>query len=207
VLYFATATVLHLTMRSPPTSWRRRAAIGLAAIATATLAITGGVYLAIQHDDNLHAVEPGVVYRSAQMSGAHLRRTIEAEHIRAVLNLRGPNPGKDWYDAEVAAARSEGVAHIDIALSARQELTPAQLGEVRRALAEAPRPLLIHCNGGSDRTGLVSALYALSRGATPAKADEQLALRYGHFPWLGSKSVAMDRTFAAVVAASGAAAR
>ena len=192
----------------PSTRWsrpRRAVATLFAAVATA-VAVAGGVYVAIQHDNNFHAVEPGVVYRSAQMSGAHLRDVIAAEHIHAVLNLRGPNPGKGWYDDEVAAARAAGVPHIDIALSAQHELTPEQLADVRRALADAPKPLLIHCNGGSDRTGLVSALYLLSRGATPARADGQLALRYGHFPWLGSKSVAMDRTFAAVVAAGGASA-
>jgi protein tyrosine/serine phosphatase len=192
-------------MHSTPRSWPRRAAVAVASLAVATVALAGGVYLAIWHDDNFHAVEPGVVYRSAQMSGARLREAIAAQHIRAVLNLRGPNPGKDWYDAEVAAARADGVPHIDIALSAQHELTPRQLSAVRQALADAPKPLLIHCNGGSDRTGLVSAMYLLSRGAAPAVADEQLAPRYGHFPWLGAKSVAMDRTLAAIVAASASA--
>ena len=187
-----------------PRSWPRRAAVCIATLASGAVAVAGAVYVAIWHDDNFHAVEAGVVYRSAQMSGAHLREVIATQHIRAVLNLRGPNPGQGWYDDEVAAARDAGVRHIDIALSARHELSAQQLNDVRRALADGPKPLLIHCNGGSDRTGLVSALYLLSRGASPAAADEQLALRYGHFPWLGVKSVAMDRTFAAVVAADAA---
>ncbi len=187
-------------------SWPRRAALASAVVAATMLGAAGGVYLAIWHDDNLHAVEPGVVYRSAQMSGAHLREAIAARHIRTVLNLRGANPGQRWYDDEVTVARDAGVRHVDIALSAREALSPRQLDDVRHALADSPKPLLIHCNGGSDRTGLVSALYLLSRGAAPAVADEQLALRYGHFPWLGVKSVAMDRTFAAVVASEAASA-
>jgi len=188
-------------MQTTPRSWLRRTLAGVATLAGVVVLAAAGVYLFVQHDDNFHAVEPGLVYRSAQMSGAHLGRAIADQHLRAVLNLRGPNAGQAWYDDEIAAAKAAGVVHIDIALSAYHELTPAQLAAVRQALAGAPRPLLIHCNGGSDRTGLVSALYVLSRGASPAKADEQLSLRYGHFPWLGMKSVAMDRTFAAVVAA------
>ncbi len=193
-------------MRASSWSWPRRLVVGIASLAGTAVVVAGVVYLAIWHDDNFHAVDPGVVYRSAQMSGPHLREAIATQHLRAVLNLRGPNAGQAWYDDELAATRAAGVPHIDIALSARSELTPQQLAAVRTALETAPKPLLIHCNGGSDRTGLVSALYLLSRGAAPEVADRQLALRYGHFPWLGSRSVAMDRTFAAVVASGGASA-
>lgn len=148
-------------MNRPVRSPLRRAAQVLVALVVAVLATAAGAWLVIQHDDNLHAVEPGLVFRSAQMSGDTLARVIAEHHVRTVLNLRGPNPGQPWYDDEVAAARAAGVRHIDIALSARQQLTPAQLAQVRDALATAPRPLLIHCNSGADRTGLVSALYQL----------------------------------------------
>jgi protein tyrosine/serine phosphatase len=182
----------------------RRLALAGAIAAGSVIAVAAGIYGVVQHDDNLHELTPGVYYRSAQMSGAALRDTIQREHIRTVLNLRGPNTGKPWYDDEIAAARGEGVNHLDIALSARQELSVAQMDELVRVVRDAPKPLLVHCNGGSDRTGLVSALYELSRGESVETAQGQLALRYGHFPHLGVKSIAMDRSLAAYVAARAA---
>jgi len=170
----------------------RRLALAGAIAAGSVIAVAAGIYGVVQHDDNLHELTPGVYYRSAQMSGPALRDTIRREHIRTVLNLRGPN------------TRGEGVNHLDIALSARQELSVAQMDELVRVVRDAPKPLLVHCNGGSDRTGLVSALYELSRGESVETAQGQLALRYGHFPYLGVKSIAMDRSLAAYVAARAA---
>jgi undecaprenyl-diphosphatase len=64
----------------------------------------------------------------------------------------------------------------------------------------APKPVLIHCNAGADRTGLVAALYQVEHGVAPAQAAKELSLHYGHFPYLWSKTDAMDRSFAVFVA-------
>lgn len=175
----------------------RRLGLGLAATAAAIVVAAGGVWLAIQGDGNVHVLEPGVAIRSAQPSAARLDDIVRAYGVRSVVNLRGPNAGQPWYDEEMAASKRLGLAHVDIALSARQELTPAQLDAVLARVAQAPKPVLIHCNGGSDRTGLVSAAWVWSRGGSADDAGRQLAVRYGHFPWLGSRTVAMDRSLAA----------
>ncbi len=175
----------------------RRLGVGLAATAAAIVVAAGGVWLAIQGDGNVHVLEPGVAIRAAQPSAARLDDIVRTYGVRSVVNLRGPNAGQPWYDEEMAASRRLGLAHVDIALSARQELTPAQLDAVLARVAQAPKPVLIHCNGGSDRTGLVSAAWVWSRGGSADDAGKQLAVRYGHFPWLGSRTVAMDRSLAA----------
>src|SRR5947209_4291769 len=67
----------------------------------------------------------------------------------------------------------------------------------------APKPLLIHCKSGADRTGLVAALYRYAEGgASAAEADRELSLAYGHFPYLTSRSGAMDDSFWAYVRAN-----
>ena len=175
----------------------RRLGVGLAATAAAIVVAAGGVWLAIQGDGNVHVLEPGVAIRAAQPSAARLDDIVRTYGVRSVVNLRGPNAGQPWYDEEMAASRRLGLAHVDIALSARQELTPAQLDAVLARVAQAPKPVLIHCNGGSDRTGLVSAAWVWSHGGSADDAGKQLAVRYGHFPWLGSRTVAMDRSLAA----------
>ena len=182
-----------MTMRSRA----RRAGIVMAAVAGGAVVAAGGVWWAIQGDGNVHVLEAGVAIRSAQPSGARLADIVRTYGVRSVVNLRGPNAGQPWYDEEMAASKSLGLAHVDIALSARQELTPAQLAAVLERVAQAPKPVLIHCNGGSDRTGLVSAAWVWRRGGSAEDAGKQLAVRYGHFPWLGSRTVAMDRSLAA----------
>ncbi|MBK8025175.1 MAG: tyrosine-protein phosphatase [Chloroflexi bacterium] len=57
-----------------------------------------------------------------------------------------------------------------------------------------PKPTLIHCKAGADRTGLAAALFLMSQGTSFDQAAQQLSLKYFHFPWLGSPSVAMDQT-------------
>jgi hypothetical protein len=81
-----------------------------------------------------------------------------------------------------------------LAFSANAPLDANQVAQLADALRDAPKPLLIHCRAGSDRTGLACALYVASHGGSYRDAQDQLSLFYGHFPYFGSRSVAMDLT-------------
>ena len=180
--------------------WAKRAVAAGAGLLAACVLTAGTIYGIVQYDGNVHVVDPGVVLRSAQPTGARLDEIVHRYAIRSVLNLRGDNAGKSWYEEEMQATRADGLAHFDYAISAEHDVTPAQMDDLLRIVATAPKPLLIHCNAGADRTGLVSALYQTSRGVPPAQAATQLSLRYGHFPYLWSKTDAMDRSFAVFLA-------
>jgi protein tyrosine/serine phosphatase len=85
-------------------------------------------------------------------------------------------------------------------------VTTQQIGEVLDIIRNAPKPLLVHCRSGADRSGLVSALYRLvDEGASVDQADRELSLIYGHFPYLTSRSKAMDDSFWAFVSTRGSA--
>lgn len=56
----------------------------------------------------------------------------------------------------------------------------------------APKPILIHCRGGADRAGLVSALSVIEEGAPIEKAWRHLSPRYMHFKWFQGTD-AMDK--------------
>jgi protein tyrosine phosphatase (PTP) superfamily phosphohydrolase (DUF442 family) len=172
------------------------AVIAIAAVALPILAYAGILRLT----GNIDTVVPGEVYRSAQLSGDRLDQLIHDKKLKAIVNLRGTNRGKDWYDAEAKAAADNHVLLLDIPLSATHVPNPALLGQLISTLDTAPKPFLIHCESGSDRTGLAVALYRLfALSEAPSEARRNLSFYWGHFPWLGSPTIAMDRTFDNVV--------
>lgn len=179
-----------------PARWLKRLGATIGVVA----ALAGGWAGYLRLSGNFHPVDEGVIYRSGQLSGAQFVSRIQENHIRTIINLRGNNSGRPWYDDEMKASAAAGVHHIDFPISAGRELTDDQVSKLAIFLKESPRPILIHCEGGADRSGLASALYKLLvEKRSPGEASAQLSFRYGHFPWLGSRTVAMDRTFERIV--------
>ncbi|MGE6741871.1 tyrosine-protein phosphatase [Allorhizobium pseudoryzae] len=164
-----------------------------------TLGVIGTYLGYLQLSGNFSPVIAGEVYRSNQPTPARLRSYAEHQKIRSIINLRGRNEGRDWYDKEVATARDLGIVHIDFGISARKELTRAEAEQLIDLMRDAPKPLLIHCNAGADRSGLASALYlAALAGKSEAVAEQQLSLYFGHLPLPFIAEQAMDRTFEAL---------
>lgn len=124
----------------------------------------------------------GAVYRSDQMRPEALRETIQRLGIRTVLNLRGTNPGESWYDTERLAVVGSGAEHVDMALSSSEWMSRQQAQTLARVIRESPRPLLIHCYHGSERTGLASAMtHLLTEGQTVDEAAREFSWRYLYF--------------------------
>lgn len=162
--------------------------VGLLSVLTyaGTLAATG----------NFHAVAPGEVYRSAQPSPAAITDYQREHGVRTIINLRGENPGAAWYDSEVATARRLGIQHIDFKMSARRGITKEEAWRLIQVMEQAPKPLLIHCESGADRTGLASALYLAAIKRTGEEiAERQLSIRYGHIASPSAKGWGMTVTF------------
>ena len=155
-------------------------------------------YLGLQqYNGNFHAVVEGEVYRSAQMKGSQLSDYTAKVGLKSVLNLRGASPDADWYKAEIAESARLGLNHADFALSASREVTNEEAAELIALMKSLPKPLLIHCKQGADRTGLLSALYLASiKGVDVDTADDELSIAYGHFsvPYL-SAAYPMDESW------------
>lgn len=148
---------------------------------------------------NIHAVVEGELYRSAQLTPQQMAEVARDHGIKSVINLRGDNTGSSWYDNEVAASKALGITHIDFRMKSSRELTDAQVSDLITAMKNAPKPALIHCHAGADRTGLAAAIYvaAIAKRGEEA-AEDQLSMRYGHlteFPFWWTDAQAMARTF------------
>jgi len=172
---------------------------GLLAFAALTLIVglpLGGYTLFTISTRNFHEVTKGEVYRSAQLSSLELNEKFDSFGIKSVLNLRGKNPGKNWYDQELNTCATRNVRHYDIPLSAGRDVSLDRLNELVEILKTAPKPLLIHCKSGADRTALGAALYHLAiEGEIPDVADDELTMWYGHIPFITPHVLAMDRSF------------
>lgn len=177
--------------------WRLARAAG-AAVGAVVLLI-GVVVLHQRITGNFHTVIAGELYRSGQPSATQLETWVRTHGIRTVINLRGANPGKGWYDREVATAAALGVEHIDIKVKSSILVTPEQTERIVQALRTAPKPILVHCEAGADRTGLAAALYlAVVARAGEVAADRQLSFIYGHISVWPSAGRRMTQSFEAV---------
>ena len=157
---------------------------------------TSGYALYRVETSNFHTVSPGTVYRSGQMDEAQWMAYIEKHGVKSLLNLRGEHRASSWYQEEVRAADTLGVTHYDVKISANREVDNGTLDTILSIMRQAPKPLLIHCQAGADRSGLIAAVYLFTiAGQRAEEASRQLSLLYGHFPYLLSKTGAMDRSF------------
>lgn len=153
-------------------------------------------------DDNFRVVD-AAVFRSGQLREDEWNESLAEHGYRSVLNLRGAEPTQPWYALELRFAAEHHLAHFDIRLSAEHQPSAEALRQLLTVLREAPKPLLVHCKNGADRSGLAAALYLFAIRMRPAaEAEGQLSLRFGHFPWLVSQTGAMDRALSTVIDAS-----
>ena len=165
------------------------------------LLVGSGIVLAsyagyIQEQGNFHTVAEERVYRSRQLDQDELSHYVKTYQIKSILNLRGMNRGSAWYEDEVRVTRALGVTHYDHGISANRDVSNEDLNAILGIIRAAPKPLLIHCKSGADRTSLIAALYLYSfEGRSPDEASGQLSILRGHVPFFGNSTAAMDRTF------------
>jgi protein tyrosine/serine phosphatase len=161
---------------------------------TLLLLLSASYFVYTEKQVNFHAITEGKAYRSAQMDRDELEYYIKKYNIKSILNLRGENPDASWYREELEVSAKQNVKHYDIALSASREPTDKDVQRLMKIFKSAPRPILIHCKGGADRSGLVAAMWKVIVDKQPkSEAGKQLSILYGHNP-IG-KTSAMDHFF------------
>lgn len=133
---------------------------------------------------NLHPIADGIAYRSAQPTDTSLTTAIEHLGLKTVVNLRGENAGDAWYDEERAACEAAGVTLVDIRMSAHSLPTRESLLALYDTFTNAAYPMLIHCQGGADRSGAAAAIWRMVVQQHPREqAAAELSTDYYHFRW------------------------
>jgi hypothetical protein len=163
-------------------------ALAVAAALAAALALPGPLHRFF-FDENLLEVVPGEVYRSAQPDGPETEAFIERLGLRSILNLRGERGRSAWLVEERAAAAAHGVEHHTVRLSAKRMPPSPRLREIVEILDTAPRPLLFHCQGGVERSGLIGAVAVLLDGGDLAAARAQFSPAKGFVPAISRSEV------------------
>src|SRR6185295_18103659 len=103
------------TFRPSKETWRhgRKARI-LGTLLLAPILAVALWTLLLRLTGNIHAVEPGVVYRSGQLGAAQLAKEIRSNGIKSIINLRGTSPEQAWYKDELAVSSALDVRHYDL---------------------------------------------------------------------------------------------
>lgn len=134
---------------------------------------------------NFHWIEPGDSARGAQAYAGFLGPYLKARGIASLINLRGRNDDLSWWKYETTTAEALGIMHFDAMLDSRRLPTRTLLVRLFEVFDAAPRPFMLKCSGGQDRTSFAAGLYLIHREGWSAmeKARSQFARwPFLHFP-------------------------
>lgn len=129
--------------------------------------------------NHVHGVVEGEVYRCNRPGREELESILASHDIRTVISLAAGNPGDDWVQDQQAICGSRQIQLVF--LNFREDVIPDrdQLRQLRQALQDSPRPILL--TGGKRSptlAGFASAVAVLMEGNSVDKALEQFGLRY-----------------------------
>ena len=146
-------------------------------------------------------------------SGAEIMRTRRPtpQHLiefkkqggRTVLSLNGKQDIETWYRKRPdsrprrvklrAFIQEMELGHVWLKMSSSRAPSDAELIKVFRVLLDdSRRPVLVHCQGGADRTGVVSALYQIEFLGVP-KARAKKTMR--EFMWIARRGSEIQGAF------------
>lgn len=112
--------------------------------------------------DNFGVVEPGRIFRSAQIHPRILRQTLAENHIAVILDLAHETTPEA--QAEQTIAADMGIEQHHWTLSGNGTGNPAIYTEALEQIIRCTRegkPVLVHCQSGSQRTSGVIAAYRI----------------------------------------------
>ena len=125
---------------------------------------------------NFGTVVPGKMYRSGQPREAQLDKWIQTYGFKSILSMRFGVP-----DYEKELAERHGIKLYHVPFSATKGLGEGQWEAIRQILTdESNLPILVHCHGGGDRSGIVTVLYRVEVQGWPLEKALREMNRHYH---------------------------
>lgn len=131
---------------------------------------------------NFAEISPGV-FRANQPSPRQLLR-YRARGINTIVNLRGASDAPHYALARQACTRL-GMTLLDVdGLNARSAPQRNDMLALLHRMRDTPKPFVMHCKSGADRTSLAAAIYLLAlENASLDTARKQMSARFLHLKW------------------------
>lgn len=156
---------------------RRSAAIAILTLTLAAPAVAQTVAPApAPRIDNFAKVNDGY-YRGGQPLDSQYA-DLAALGVKTVINLIG---GEDVRDEEKAMVEKNGMTYLHIPMSTRKAPTEKEIAAFMSAV-DAEGAVYVHCVGGKHRTGVMTAVYRMTRdGLTGDQAFKEMK-QYNYGP-------------------------
>lgn len=141
---------------------------------------------------NMAEIDDGV-FRANHPPEWRLRRFKRRGGV-SVLSLRG---AERWAPAvlERDACARLGLDYFCLPMASTRLPPRETVLKLVEMLETVPRPVLMHCKSGADRTGLASGIYLMAfKGVSPKQAVKQLTIRHSHIRY--SKKAVLHVFFA-----------
>lgn len=127
------------------------------------------------------------IYNFAQVNDGYFRggqptaqdyADLSALGVKTIINLTSD----DGEQNEQAMVEQHGMRYLHIPMKTRQAPTPAELDTFLAAVNDAAtQPVYVHCVGGRHRTGVMTAVYRMTRDGLSAEQafKEMKQFKYG----------------------------
>jgi len=125
---------------------------------------------------NFHIVDNDI-WRSAQPSIESIA-AMKKHGLKTIINLRGSEENHLW---ESRICDSLGIQYFHLPMDGREVPDTADLNDILRIIEnQQNQPIMYHCLGGKDRTGIVTAIYRLKNSDIDFEEVHKEMLMYGY---------------------------
>jgi protein tyrosine/serine phosphatase len=125
---------------------------------------------------NFHIVDNDI-WRSAQPSVESIA-VMKMHGLKTIINLRGSEENHLW---ESRICDSLGIQYFHVPMDGREVPDTAYLNNILRIIeSKQNQPIMYHCLGGKDRTGIVTAIYRLKNSDVSFEEVHKEMLMYGY---------------------------
>jgi hypothetical protein len=113
--------------------------------------------------------------------------------FKSVISLEGlAEDEKEMVELAPVPVISLPISALEIYLTG---LAPPYLYQIMSEVEAAPKPLLVHCQHGEDRTGLIIAVYRVTTCGWAREAAWTEAKHFGYHNWL---NIGLNNTWSQV---------